>query len=295
MIHLTCPVCLAPLSPDIQQKGLQCPSGHRFDQARQGYVNLLLSQHKKSKQPGDDAEMVTARREFLDTGLYQPIADALVELIAAHAKNLISNNSLCYSDIACGEGYYTEKIATGISRTLSRESNSPADDVKVVTTGIDISTPAIKSATRRSKTIQWLVASANRLPIETQSQNIASCMFCRIDHSEVERILPPQGLFIVASAASGHLLELRQQLYGDDLKRKPDSAPADLGLLRHMARKQVRFRIQLKERENRRQLLRMTPHFWRSRPDAHKRFLDNGSPELSVDIQLDLYQKNTSP
>ena len=33
---------------------------HQFDKAKEGYVNLLPVQHKKSKNPGDDAQMVQA-------------------------------------------------------------------------------------------------------------------------------------------------------------------------------------------------------------------------------------------
>ena len=37
---LTCPICSAPL--DIADNGVACPAGHRFDRARQGYLNLLI-------------------------------------------------------------------------------------------------------------------------------------------------------------------------------------------------------------------------------------------------------------
>ncbi|MBE0772565.1 SAM-dependent methyltransferase, partial [Escherichia coli] len=49
-----------------------CPAGHRFDRARQGYLNLLPVQHKKSLDPGDNAAMVEARRQFLGAGHYAP-------------------------------------------------------------------------------------------------------------------------------------------------------------------------------------------------------------------------------
>ena len=43
---LTCPLCQAPLSR--LDNGVVCPAGHRFDRARQGYLNLLPVQHKNS-------------------------------------------------------------------------------------------------------------------------------------------------------------------------------------------------------------------------------------------------------
>ena len=63
---LVCPVCQNPL---IQNgKNLSCEKNHSFDQAKQGYVNLLPVQFKHSKAPGDNKEMVVARRAFLDKG-----------------------------------------------------------------------------------------------------------------------------------------------------------------------------------------------------------------------------------
>jgi 23S rRNA (guanine745-N1)-methyltransferase len=43
---------------------LGCENGHPFNIAKEGYVNLLLSHQRKSKHPGDDPDMVMARRRF---------------------------------------------------------------------------------------------------------------------------------------------------------------------------------------------------------------------------------------
>ncbi len=56
---LRCPHCRSPLSPD--DRSLACAEGHRFDLARQGYVNLVPA-------PGDTAAMVSARETFLEAG-----------------------------------------------------------------------------------------------------------------------------------------------------------------------------------------------------------------------------------
>ncbi|WP_414957523.1 putative RNA methyltransferase [Pseudomonas aeruginosa] len=59
---LICPLCSAALGE--VDNGVACPAGHRFDRARQGYLNLLPVQHKKSLDPGDNAAMVEARRQL---------------------------------------------------------------------------------------------------------------------------------------------------------------------------------------------------------------------------------------
>jgi len=54
-MKLICPLCQAPLAE--LEGGVGCAAGHRFDRARQGYLNLLPVQHKKSLDPGDNAAM----------------------------------------------------------------------------------------------------------------------------------------------------------------------------------------------------------------------------------------------
>ena len=77
-LPLTCPVCGEKtnrpprLIPD--GKTLRCPKGHSFDVSAKGYVNLLLTQHKNVKDPGDSKEMAAARRLFLDSGAYSPVS-----------------------------------------------------------------------------------------------------------------------------------------------------------------------------------------------------------------------------
>ena len=72
-------------------KQLNCSNGHSFDIARQGYVNLLPVQHKRSKQPGDSKAMVLARSDFLDSGIYEPIAEKLNALVLSHMTESPSN------------------------------------------------------------------------------------------------------------------------------------------------------------------------------------------------------------
>lgn len=67
----SCPLCHAPLSRSDNH--YSCPQRHQFDLAKEGYVNLLPVQFKRSRDPGDSAEMMQARRAFLDAGHYQPL------------------------------------------------------------------------------------------------------------------------------------------------------------------------------------------------------------------------------
>ena len=86
-MSVICPLCRGPLAR--QPRVWRCTQGHSFDVAREGYVNLLPVQHKKSRDPGDDALMVMARRAFLEADHYRPLRDALLARLAPLAANTL--------------------------------------------------------------------------------------------------------------------------------------------------------------------------------------------------------------
>jgi len=77
-ISYLCPLCDTSLSQ--QGKSYLCTQNHCFDIAKEGYVNLLPVQNKKTKDPGDNAFMIQARRQFLQEGYYQGFCDKIVSV-----------------------------------------------------------------------------------------------------------------------------------------------------------------------------------------------------------------------
>ncbi len=63
-------------------------------------MNLLPVQHKRSRDPGDSAEMMQARRAFLDAGHYLPLREAIVAILTEQ----LSKNVSAILDIGCGKG-----------------------------------------------------------------------------------------------------------------------------------------------------------------------------------------------
>ena len=110
-MKLLCPICGQIL--DRIEKQYRCENGHSFDLARQGYVNLLPVQQKRSLNPGDTREQVLGRRAFLETGCYEPISDALNET----AKALGATGPIL--DVGCGEGYYSARLAEALGAELT--------------------------------------------------------------------------------------------------------------------------------------------------------------------------------
>ena len=85
---------------NLISSSLICGNGHNFDFARQGYLNLLVVQHKASRDPGDTKEMVTARRRFLETGSYEAIATEIANLTEKHLADMALPCLLYTSDAA---------------------------------------------------------------------------------------------------------------------------------------------------------------------------------------------------
>lgn len=91
---LTCPVCGEKLN--IDGKAFKCANSHSFDIAKQGYVNLLLT-NKSGDKKGDSRESAHSRREFLQKGYYSFLRDYVTSKLGGTVL-----------DICCGEGYYDE-------------------------------------------------------------------------------------------------------------------------------------------------------------------------------------------
>ncbi|HBH33152.1 MAG TPA: rRNA (guanine-N1)-methyltransferase, partial [Psychrobacter sp.] len=125
---------------------------HPFDVARQGYVNLLPVQNKKSKDPGDSQASIDARHRFLSQGFYQPLQQLIAILVNQNSEYLAEvvhsqSNTRAWLDVGCGEGYYTGAIAEALATT---EVTNPC------LIALDISKPAVATTARVAKQNQQL-------------------------------------------------------------------------------------------------------------------------------------------
>jgi 23S rRNA (guanine745-N1)-methyltransferase len=273
MSHLICPKCEQALTQTGNQ--WQCPDRHSYDTARQGYTNLLLVNQKKSKNPGDDADMVRARTLFLDAGSYQPISDALNAMVTRSGSVL---------DIGCGEGYYTERL----TNHMTKHQGALASEI----IGLDISREAVKHACRRSKDICWLVASGARPPVAPQSIDTVITLFTPLMPAGLDHALSTDGEVITAYTGKRHLYELRTQIY-DDVNMdeySPKLAMQDAGF-ECVEETRVNFRIQPNTNEQLQALLAMTPHRWKVSPDKAAQFALLASLDIEVDVVLNKFRR----
>jgi 23S rRNA (guanine745-N1)-methyltransferase len=205
-VTLLCPVraCAEPLSRE--ERVFRCPRGHSFDVSRSGYCNLLQPQDRKSKQPGDPKEAVLARRRFLEAGHGGFLAAALLETFDA----LPRPPHPAVLDVGCGEGFFLGTLAG--ERSLDGY-------------GIDLSVPAIDLAARRWPGLSWFVVNADRaLPFADTSFDCALSLTARRNAPELRRVLKASGRLLVAVPGEDDLIELREAVQGEGLRR--DRVPA---------------------------------------------------------------------
>ena len=208
-------------------------TAHPFDVARQGYVNLLPVQQKKSKAPGDSQQSIEARKRFLNAGHYQPlqtlICQKMVTLLTAQkADRNQKNTSINWLDVGCGEGYYTQAMAkTGMDTLIAADISKPAV-VELAKTSkaagclwYQHDKDSVTHAIVNSAAIYPLVTSAAHLPLRAHSINGISSIFSPILPEAFNEVLTEGGHLIIAKPDVGHLATMREALF--DNVREHDS------------------------------------------------------------------------
>jgi len=274
-----CPICARPLS--VQDRSLACEQRHQFDLAKEGYVNLLPVQNKKSKNPGDNKEMMQARREFLDQGFYQSLSDKVND-IAKHALANVDTPSIL--DLGCGEGYYTHRLAQVIT-SMTETQNS---DAALQIAGLDISKSAIRYAAKRYKNISFCVASAYSTPFANASQDLVTRIYAPSQDNELARIIKVGGYLLTVTPAAEHLFELKQKIY--QTPEKHDMNIEEIAGFEVIEQQRLTEEITLTQAKDSKNLLEMTPLAWKM-SDEQKAQIYAADLTLTLDFNVTLYKR----
>lgn len=267
---LICPKCGGRLARE--GKSFLCPERHCFDIAKSGYVNLLTSDRMNSALPGDNKLMVQSRKNFLDKGYYEILAEALCRTVSSHASE-----GCGILDAGCGEGYYTGKIAQSVS------------DMNAEIVGIDISKTAADYAAKRTKSAQFAVASVFHLPVEAESCDIVTSLFAPCCGEEFQRVLKRGGIFIMAIPAERHLWQLKCAVYDEPYP----NAVKDYRLdgFEFLGAEKVSGEIFLPTGEDISALFSMTPYFYKTGAEGHERLERLESLTTEIGFEVLIYKK----
>ncbi|MCH1783636.1 putative RNA methyltransferase [Psychrobacter glaciei] len=236
-----CPLCQSPLQPAADTwrcDGSLNPkqTAHPFDVARQGYVNLLPVQQKKSKTPGDSQQSIEARKRFLAAGHYAPlqrlVCQKMVQLLGQDASISTptakpDKSPVNWLDIGCGEGYYTQAMAQMgsdiITTLIAADISKPAlvELAKVSKAAGQLWYQQHKDKAEKTTVIYPLVTSAANLPLRAHSVTGISSIFSPILPEAFAKVLVDEGYLIIAKPDIGHLATMRDALF--DSVREHDS------------------------------------------------------------------------
>ena len=272
--YLRCPICKSPLTVNAEGTSLVCASDaggkrHCFDLSKRGYVNL----DTRHAGGGDEKALVSARTEFLLSGAYQPISDAVNAALRTYAEEGL------VIDAGCGEGYYTNRAAEALE----------GHDFL----GVDLSKSAIDSASRQRNMTggraSFAVAGIYDLPVKDGSATAVMNLFAPCAETEFCRVLANRGVLILVYAGEDHLYGLKKAVY--DVPYKNDARadlPTEMELLRE---DRVRYTAHIPSGALVRSLFSMTPYAFRtSRADLEK--LDHiESLDTEVDVTVAVYRK----
>jgi 23S rRNA (guanine745-N1)-methyltransferase len=180
---------------------------HSFDVARSGYVNLLPARKKLAPSVGDSREMLSARRRFLETGHFAPLANEIVDLVADSVGEG-TGVERGIAEIGSGTGYYIGRVRDRLHvPNLSYF-------------GFDISKEAVKQAARHDPRVTFVLADVKRqIPLVDGSVAALLDVFAPRNAEEFRRVLDAEGSVVVALPAPDHLQELVKHF---DLLTVPD-------------------------------------------------------------------------
>lgn len=271
---LICPICGKKL--ELQGRSLLCAGDekgkrHCFDLSSSGYCDLSY----RNGGGGDPKDAVTDRTAFLDKGYYSPLSHKINELCRTYL-----DDEFLLIDAGCGEGYYSEKVASDFASSF--------------VFGADLSKHAVHRASvrrnmRAGKNSFYSVSSIFRLPVCDGAADCVLSMFAPISEEEIVRVLKPGGILIIGAAASEHLLELKSSIYESVTLNE---ARADLPKAMHLLDKQnVNFFMELDCRDDIQRLFGMTPYRFRTSQSSMQLLDELESLRVQADVDFYIFQK----
>ncbi len=267
-VSYRCPHCGEQLTE--LERTWSCASGHMFDIAREGYVNLIVGGRLAGGPSGDDDAMVRARRAVFDAGCYDPILDTVARVVSTALAARDGRSDVAVLDAGCGEGSYLARAASASG---------------AAGWGIDISKSAVRLAARRHPQCRFAVASSYRLPFGDDSFDALIDVFSPRPFDELRRVLRPGGVAVVVTPGPGHLAQLKALVYDRPRPHVDDeSAPEAESVER------VGFTVDLAEPTSRRNLLEMTPYWW-STTDERRAQVEAALTSVEADMVLTTYRR----
>lgn len=277
-LHIwACPVCHAGLKRE--GRSYRCVNRHTYDLSAKGYLNLLLVNQRKSKDPGDSKLMLAARRSILEAGYFGKLSDALSHQAVGVAEEQAARGGEPFTllDAGCGEGYYVESTGARL-----RQSG-----IEASLYGTDISKDAIAMAAGNGSGIHYAVASSKKLPVLTESVDALFQIFAPHSDQEFSRVLRGGGRLITVIPGKHHLYGLKELLYPQPYLN--DEAEHPYPSFCVLDKQRIQDEISLTTPSAIRDLVMMTPYYWRTEPAMLEMLMEKSELVTPLEFVVTIY------
>lgn len=271
---LICPICGSRL--EKEGKSYLCTSKetkkrHCFDISSARYADLSY----RSGGSGDPKDAVTDRTAFLDKGYYEPLSNKINALCQKYLKD-----EFLLIDAGCGEGYYSDRIATSFPNAF--------------VFGADLSKHAVHRASvrrnvRGGNNSFYAVSSIFTLPVASNSADCVLSMFAPVAEDEVLRVLKDGGFLIVGAAGEKHLYDLKEAIY-DEVHLNDERADLPQKM-RFVDKINVSYKAAIDNNEDLMRLFGMTPYRFRTSEKSMNILKNLSSLDVEVDVDFYVYRK----
>ena len=235
----------------------------------------MQSQQNSKKRHGDDKLMVSARKNFLDKGYYEPLLSLVCKIIDSYVKE----NDVVF-DAGCGECYYTSNIAKHLKDK----------DINVSTCGIDIAKDAVIQGMKRNKELELAVASVYNIPIADNFCDIVLNFFAPVSNDEYLRITKPNGIVIRAIPLRYHLWELKSSIY--DVPYENEDLDLNLNGFDIVEFEELKGSITLNSNEDIENLFKMTPYYYKTSREDQEKVIKLNALTTKYEFGIVVYKKN---
>lgn len=265
MTVFLCPHCGKELKE--KDKSLVCETGHCFDVAKSGYVNLLPVGGKNSLNPGDNKEMISARKIVMAKGYYAPLAERIVGLLGERGVNAVL-------DAGCGTGYLPIRVKKAF----------PSATV----VGTDISKFAIEAAAKQEKEVSFAVASSMRLPLPSGTFDAVICAFAPVYAEEFSRVTREKGYLLRVVPAEKHLYKLKEFLYETPRANEED----ETAFVGYDPKEVVTVESNFTgNREEIKALVKMTPYYYHTSEEKLRKLDEITELTVNTAFEIRVFQK----
>lgn len=264
-------------------------------------MDLLPAGHGRSKLRGDTAEMLRARRRFLDRRHFEPLASAIADAVhrhivaggtpgrgtAAGTTRAAAVQEPVVLDSGCGVGYYLGHVMRRLETLTGAGCYF----------GLDVSRDALRIAARTYRNARFFRNDIkHRICLADGCVDALLDVFAPRNAAEFARVLAPGGLLLVVIPNEHHLTELRAALpmlgIGED---KPDRIAEQLAAdFEPSHRETLEYRREL-DPESVTDLLRMTPSSWHLDEAAFDRARALGSVSVTIQFSILEFRKAGRP